>query len=252
MSPAAVPSGYDPDALLLCDACGQLGPESKVYPHVGTGPGCTEPLTHVSDGDAVSIGYVPGSGEVININDRAAELDAIVPDGVDEGDELGEHGTGSELPPSEEFLDPDDPDDVSDEDDEGTVTLTPGSRARVTASAKDGTLRRRQPGRETRGMKLNAPRPGAVKVTRPEAITASVNVKVSLYTLSLFDVARNDETLGFDGTLEEFLDQCPQALFKMMGFDGMYLLRQNHAIAKLEAAVDRIVGPHGVVQQEAS
>ena len=248
MSPAAVPSGHDADALLLCDACGLLGPESKVYPHVGEGPECTAPLTLVSDGDAVSIGYVPGSGEVININRRAAELEAIAPDEVDE------LAAAAMSTPSEEFLDDDDEVDRADDevDDEGSVTLTPGPRARVTASAKDGALRRRQPGRETQGMKLNAPRPGAVKVTRPEAITASVNVKVSLYTLSLFDVARNDGTLGFDGTLEEFLDQCPQALFKMMGFDGMYLLRQNHAIAKLEEAVDRIVGPRAVVRAEAS
>lgn len=246
MSPETVPSGFDPDALLLCDACGQLGPESKVYPHIGTGPGCTAPLTLISDEQAVEIGYIPGSGDVVNLKAMAERLG-------EEAAELGEEDPDlSEAGPEDSAADDDDDEDDEDEADPGTVTLTK-PKTRLAASPKDGTLRRDDhAGRRNRKLSLNAPRPGGVKITRPEAITASVPVKVSLYTLSLFDVARNDVTLGFDGTLEEFLDECPQALFRLLGFDGMYLLRQNQAIARMDQAIDRVLGPRAAAATKAA
>lgn len=227
MSPELVPSGFDPDALLLCESCGQLGPEAKVYPHVGTGPGCTAPLTLVSDEEAVSIGYAPGSGEVVNVKQL---LDIPAPgDDLDEGDPDDQ---------GEEDLDDDEEDD--DEEIDATLIGGPGKDTKLAASPADGALRRRaNPGREKRGtLKLNAPKPGAAKVVRPEKITVSVTLPVSLYTLSLFDVARQESTLGFDGTLAQFLDECPQIVFKLLGFDGMFLLRQNQVVSQLGAAAD--------------
>ena len=268
MSPAAIPSGYEPDDLLRCDACGQLGPEAKMYPHVGTGPDCTAPLALVSPEEAQGIGYVLGSGEVININDDPPGLDMSEPDEV--GDErfdelsfddpeadpqevlarkLAEAGLAAGIDPLAEQEDDDAEDDDAEDPDAETVASLTGvgqgtHPARLTASPADASLRKRgDPAREKKSLKINAPRPGGARVVRPEPMTASITVPISLLTLSLFEVARTDPGFGFSGTPAQFLDECPQALFEMMGFDGMYLLRRNAAVAQLNGRASSLDSP---------
>lgn len=235
MSPAVVPvpSGHAADALLLCLSCGTLGPEHLVYPHTGTSPECTEPLTLVPNDAAEDVGYVLGSNMVIEVDPDDVEL----PD----DDDTSETETETEPTPAD-----------------GSATLTPASsngkpRSLGTANAKTGSIGRTRPARNAhRNMKVNLPvRNQGAKVVRPDPVTVSVTVKVSLYTLALWDVARNDPEISFDGTLEDFLDECPQALFDTLDYDGLFLVKRNKAmIERLEQSDPRMrsiaaaVGPN--------
>jgi hypothetical protein len=218
-------SKFPRGSTLRCRGCGKTGSVGSITGHTARSASCK--------GSPIDLVTPPSGGvealavPVLSMRPRLSPAGPHPPEppsGYEDGEGVGDDGAPDSEPeatpalPSadplaadEDGVDDDDfEEEGEDEEDEDTpeVAAATGKRAPARPLPPTGT----GPRGGTRRATLRKPPPGAAGVTTPHPVLVNLNIDLWASTLGRFEAAR-DSSLGYEGTVDDFVNEVVQEHF---------------------------------------